>query len=69
LHNGDELLSHYSLLVVNGHDEYWSMEMRDSVEAFARRGGNLAFFAANTAWWQMRLEDDGRTMVCHRDAV
>ncbi len=69
LHNGDELLSHYRLLVVNGHDEYWSMEMRDSVENFARRGGNVAFFAANTAWWQMRLEDDGRTMVCHRDAV
>lgn len=69
LHNGDELLSHYSLLVVNGHDEYWTMEMRDSVEAFARRGGSVAFFAANTAWWQMRLEDDGRTMVCHRDAV
>ncbi|MEU0130003.1 N,N-dimethylformamidase beta subunit family domain-containing protein [Streptomyces sp. NPDC006289] len=69
LHDGDELLGHYRLLVVNGHDEYWSMEMRDSVESFARRGGNLAFFAANTAWWQMRLEDDGRTMVCHRDAV
>ncbi|MFJ1590949.1 N,N-dimethylformamidase beta subunit family domain-containing protein [Kitasatospora albolonga] len=69
LHKGDELLSHYSLLVVNGHDEYWSMEMRDSVENFARRGGNIAFFAANTAWWQMRLEDYGRTMVCYRDAV
>ncbi|MET8938076.1 N,N-dimethylformamidase beta subunit family domain-containing protein [Streptomyces rubiginosohelvolus] len=69
LHDGGELLSHYRLLVVNGHDEYWSMEMRDSVETFARRGGNVAFFAANTAWWQMRLEDDGRTMVCHRDAL
>lgn len=69
LHGGDALLAPYRLLVVNGHDEYWTMEMRDSVEAFARRGGNLAFFAANTAWWQMRLEDDGRTMVCHRDAV
>ncbi|WP_327368063.1 N,N-dimethylformamidase beta subunit family domain-containing protein [Streptomyces sp. NBC_01217] len=69
LHDGDELLAHYRLLVINGHDEYWSMEMRDSVEAFARRGGNLAVFAANTAWWQMRLEDDRRTMVCHRDSV
>ncbi|MFF1838682.1 N,N-dimethylformamidase beta subunit family domain-containing protein [Streptomyces sp. NPDC058231] len=69
LHDGDELLSRYRLLVVNGHDEYWSMEMRDSVETFARRGGNLAFFAANTAWWQMRLEDGLRTMVCHRDAA
>lgn len=69
LDEGGELLSHYRLLVVNGHDEYWSAGMRDSVETFARRGGNLAFFAGNTAWWQMRLEDGGRTMVCHRDAA
>ncbi|MEE1822056.1 hypothetical protein PUR61_07600 [Streptomyces sp. BE20] len=66
---GAELLSSYRLLVVNGHDEYWSAEMRDTVEEFARRGGNLAFFAANTAWWQIRLEDGGRTLVCHRDAA
>jgi hypothetical protein len=69
LHGGDELLARYRLLVVNGHDEYWTKEMRDTVEAFTRRGGNVAFFAANTAWWQIRLEDGGRTMVCHRDAV
>jgi hypothetical protein len=69
LHDGLDLLSRYRLLVVNGHDEYWSKEMRDTVETFTRRGGNVAFFASNTAWWQIRLEDDGRTMVCHRDAV
>lgn len=69
LHDGGELLSSYRLLVINGHDEYWSAGMRDSVEAFVRRGGNLAVFAGNTAWWQMRLEDEGRTMVCHRDAA
>ena len=43
--------------------------MRDNVEAFVRRGGNLAVFSGNTCWWQVRLEDDGRTMVCYRDAV
>ncbi|MEU1088032.1 N,N-dimethylformamidase beta subunit family domain-containing protein [Streptomyces sp. NPDC005892] len=69
LDEGDELLSPYRLLVVNGHDEYWSAGMRDSVETFVRKGGNLAVFAGNTAWWQMRLEDGGRTMVCHRDAA
>ncbi|MET8699594.1 N,N-dimethylformamidase beta subunit family domain-containing protein [Kitasatospora sp. NPDC004723] len=65
-------LSRYRLLVVNGHDEYWSAGMRDSVEEFARRGGNLAFFAANTAWWQIRIEEEpggGRSLVCHRDAA
>ncbi|GAA3123788.1 N,N-dimethylformamidase beta subunit family domain-containing protein [Streptosporangium carneum] len=69
LHDGAELLSGYRLLVVNGHDEYWSAGMRDNVEEFVRRGGNLAVFSGNTCWWQFRLEDDGRTMVCYRDAV
>jgi hypothetical protein len=69
LHGGGDLLSHYRLLVLNGHDEYWTREMRDAVEEFARGGGNIAIFGANTSWWQARLEDGGRTMVCHRDAA
>ncbi|HEX5402963.1 MAG TPA: N,N-dimethylformamidase beta subunit family domain-containing protein [Pseudonocardiaceae bacterium] len=69
LHLRPDLLRHYRLLVVNGHDEYWTWEMRDTVENFTRRGGNLAVFGGNTCWWQMRLEDDGRTMVCYRDAA
>lgn len=69
LHDGLDLLSGHRLLVVNGHDEYWSAGMRDAVEEFVRRGGNVAFFSGNTAWWQIRLEDGGRTMVCHRDPI
>ncbi|MEU6783304.1 N,N-dimethylformamidase beta subunit family domain-containing protein [Nonomuraea angiospora] len=69
LHAGLDLLSRYRLLVINGHDEYWSWEMRDAVEAFARRGGNIAIFSGNTCWWQVRFEDDLRTMVCYRDAT
>jgi hypothetical protein len=59
----------YRLLVINGHDEYWSWEMRDSAETFARQGGNIAIFAGNTCYWQARFEDNRRTMVCYRDAV
>jgi hypothetical protein len=69
LHDGLDLLRHYRLLVVNGHDEYWSLQMRDAVEEFVRGGGNLAVFAGNTCWWQVRFEDDLRTMVCYRDAL
>jgi hypothetical protein len=68
LHDGLPL-DGYRLLVVCAHDEYWTWEQRDAVEGFTRRGGNVAIFGANTAWWQMRLEDGGRTMVCHRDAT
>ena len=69
LHHGLEFLRAYQLLVCIGHDEYWSREMRDCAEAFAERGGNIAFFTGNTCWWQVRFEDDMRTMVCYRDAT
>jgi hypothetical protein len=69
LHLMPGLLDPYLLLLVPGHDEYWTGPMRDAVEHFTRRGGNVAFFGANTAWWQIRLADAGRTMICYRDAV
>ncbi|HKN97075.1 MAG TPA: N,N-dimethylformamidase beta subunit family domain-containing protein, partial [Pseudonocardiaceae bacterium] len=69
LHLCPDLVRRYRLLVVNGHDEYWSWQMRDTVEDFVRHGGNLAVFGGNTCWWQMRLADGGRTMVCYRDAA
>jgi hypothetical protein len=67
--DGPALLRGYRLLIVNGHDEYWSKEMRDAVESFTAAGGNVAYFAANTALWQVRFEDADRTMVCYRDPV
>ena len=47
----------YALYLSVGHDEYWSMGMRDTVEAFIARGGNAAFLSGNTAFWQVRLEE------------
>ena len=49
-----------------GHDEYWSWEMRDAVEGFVAAGGNAAFLSGNVAYWQVRLEDEGRTMVGYK---
>ncbi len=39
-----------------GHDEYWSMEMRNNVEQARDNGANLAFFSANTAYWRVRFQ-------------
>ncbi len=61
-----ELLEGYPLLLSVGHDEYWSWEMRDAVDAHLARGGNVAFLSGNTSYWQVRLEDDGRTMVGYK---
>src|SRR5262249_10164689 len=58
-----EILNKYKLVLSVGHDEYWSAPMRDHLEAFIQRGGNVAFFSGNTAFWQVRSEGDGRALV------
>ena len=57
LEDHPRLIDGYRLLLSVGHDEYWSGPMRDTVEAFIGRGGNVAFLSGNTAFWQVRLED------------
>ena len=61
-----DLLDGRRLVLSVGHDEYWSWGMRDAVEGFASGGGNVAFLSGNTACWQIRLEDDGSTVVAYK---
>lgn len=61
-----ELLEHYKLVLSIGHDEYWSAGMRDQLEAYIARGGNVAFLSGNSVCWQVRVEDDGRALVCYK---
>jgi hypothetical protein len=60
-----EVLEDYPCLVFIGHDEYWSWEMRDSVDAYLENGGRVARFAGNFMW-QTRLEDEGRRQLCYK---
>jgi hypothetical protein len=59
-----DILEGRRLMLSVGHDEYWSTPMRDAVEGFVARGGNVAFFSGNTCCWQVRSEGDG--LVCHK---
>jgi hypothetical protein len=69
------LLQHKVYLSV-GHDEYWSLEMRNAVEQArdSAKKVNLGFFSANTSYWRVRLESSStgtpnRVMVCYKDAA
>lgn len=62
-----ELLDHYRLVLSVGHDEYWSTPMRDHLEAFIAKGGNVAFMSGNTCCWKVRSEDAGRSLVCWKE--
>jgi hypothetical protein len=69
LHSDSDLVSKYRLLISVGHDEYWSREMRDNVSAFVRIGRNVAFFSGNVCWWQVRFDQNNRTMICYKDTA
>jgi hypothetical protein len=62
-----ELLRH-QLLIASGHSEYWSKTMRDAFEAALRAGRNLMFMGADVLDWQIRYEDDRKTVVEYRTA-
>ena len=61
-----DLLDDYAAVILVGHSEYWSAGERDAIEAFVDRGGRLAIFSGNTAFWKVRFEDGGARFICHK---
>jgi hypothetical protein len=59
------LLQH-RLVMVAGHDEYWTMEMRTGFERALAAGTNLAFMGSNDAYWHVRYEDGGQTIFTYK---
>ena len=45
-------------LVMGGHNEYWTNNMRDNLQSAIDRGTNLLIFGGNTGYNRMRLEDN-----------
>lgn len=72
--DGALLKNHHGILVV-GHNEYWSKQMRDNLESAVNSGVNFANFAADTMSWQIRYEPSSskngaipnRIIVCYKD--
>jgi hypothetical protein len=66
-HARPDTLRRVRAFLVVGHDEYWSWEMRQNVEAARDAGIHLAFFAGNICYWQIRFEDGLRTIVAYKE--
>ncbi len=62
-------LLRHRLVVTVGHGEYWTKGERDAFDAARDEGTNLAFMGSNTAYWQVRYEDDRRTIVGYKSAA
>lgn len=57
--NGARLLQFKTFLSA-GHDEYWTLAMRNNIEAARDAGKNMVFLGANTGYWAVRLEPDAQ---------
>jgi uncharacterized repeat protein (TIGR01451 family) len=73
LHENVNLALNHKGLLLMGHDEYWSWQMRANVIAARDSGVNLGFFASNVCYWQIRLENSvvnssvvDRTIVAYK---
>jgi hypothetical protein len=67
------IVHNVTTLVFSGHSEYWTGGMRDTIEAAAKAGTNMAFLGANQAFWQVRLTADQaghpyRNIVCYKSS-
>jgi YD repeat-containing protein len=60
-----ELLDH-DVLVLSGHDEYWSREEMLGYMNARNAGVSIASFSANTGYWKVRYEDSNATLVAHK---
>jgi hypothetical protein len=49
------ILKGAKVLIAAGHDEYWTLEERNSVMKERAAGMNLLFFGANNGYWRIRL--------------
>lgn len=67
IHHDPDMLTDYELVISAGHDEYWSRAQQLGFRDARDAGTNLGFFGANTAFWQVRYEDDARTMVGYKE--
>jgi hypothetical protein len=57
-----------SLVITAGHDEYWTKQIRDQLDAAQSTGTNLAVMGANTGYWQMRYDPTYRMIYEYRSA-
>ncbi len=47
------------------HDEYWTEEMRGTVESFLDRRGTLLILAGNVCWWRIKVR--GTRLIVNKD--
>jgi hypothetical protein len=64
-------LNLFKVVMMLGHSEYWSTDMRSGMDQARNLGVNLVFLGADASYWKIRYEPDAagtpnRTVVCYK---
>ena len=51
------LLDRAKLVLITGHNEYWTVDMIEAFTDYVRNGGRVANFSANVMWWRIAYVD------------
>jgi hypothetical protein len=68
LHRGEVDLDAFACLMLAGHSEYWSDEMRGHVEAYLARGGRLLSLSGDTASQRVAISRGGEAIEARKIA-
>ncbi|HKA83636.1 MAG TPA: N,N-dimethylformamidase beta subunit family domain-containing protein [Acidimicrobiales bacterium] len=72
-HRRPGLMGNHRVIVSGAHDEYYSLEMRNGLEAARDRGVNIVFLGANAVYRRIRFEDSrlghARRQINYRSAA
>jgi N,N-dimethylformamidase beta subunit-like, C-terminal/Concanavalin A-like lectin/glucanases superfamily len=66
LHRDPDLLRDYPVFLINGHSEYWSIEMYEGLKRYLARGGNAICLSGNSLFWRVSFNEDGTVMECRK---
>lgn len=66
VHRDPRILRDYKVLMVVGHNEYWSLPMYRGTDEFLRRGGNLIVLSGNAVFWRVSFDARETVMECRK---
>lgn len=66
LHRDPGLLKRHRVVIINGHNEYWSLPMLAGLDRFLADGGRLAVFSGNSVFWRVSFDREVGVMECRK---
>ncbi len=66
VHADPALLANFRVLLICGHNEYWSDAMRSGVLHYLRAGGRVLCLSGNTLFWRVSLDGERGVLECRK---